>query len=110
MSLSTISGLLPSNLSMPTIRVPSMTMPNLNLAGRSTQGTFGFARFSNERVSTVNIERSAADSTTTDGDGNSSVERGEIVDDTIQRIDTASLLEKGEQKVLSIIYFINPLI
>jgi hypothetical protein len=75
---------------MPTIRVPSMQMPNIRLPGRrgnTNAGgrTFGFARFSNERVSTVNIGQQSDTST---------VERGEAVDETIQRIDSASLFEK----------------
>lgn len=81
-----------------------MTMPNINLPGRrgsTTAGgrTFGFARFSNERVSTVNIERSAAESGTIDlgRRGSSTVERGEAVDDTIQRIDSSILLEEDEK-------------
>lgn len=66
--------------------MPRMQMPNINLPRRtSTQAggrSFGFARFSNERVSTVNIERA------------STVERGEPVDETIQRIDAAALEEE----------------
>lgn len=101
LTLPTISNLIPSNLSMPTIRVPSMQMPNINISfpGRrgSTQAggrTFGFARFSNERVSTVNIERSAAETP-----ADATVERGELVDDAIQRIDSASFLEEKVTQV-----------
>lgn len=74
---------------MPSVRVPSIAMPNIGLSfpnlvrRRSTQAggrTFGFARFTNERVSTVNIEHSA---------NSSGIERGEPVDESIQRIDSS---------------------
>jgi len=64
-----------------------MQMPNFTLPGRgeSTQAggrTFGFARFTNERVSTINI-------------GKSTLERGEKVDD--EAISSGGDLGEGEK-------------
>jgi len=75
---------------MPNMTIPNMQMSNINipipgLRGSTQAGgrSFGFARFSNERVSTVNIERSA---------GN--LERGEQVDQEINSMKTGVPLEK----------------
>lgn len=82
------------SFSLPSFRVPNLNF-NLNLPLRrgSTQAggrTFvGFARFRNERVSTINIGQT------------SSVTRGEPVDESLERIDATK--EEEEEKVTQVV-------